>query len=105
MDGVSITPKNPAAPADQGFNLSETAPVASFLSVDNSDDRLQRIVDYFKEDGKELMEADLLWKIRSLETRLGHPSLGEKRIDKIYRYIKLQSQIDGLRQRRDRELR
>lgn len=106
MDGLTVTPKSqPAAPADHGFVRSETAPLAGFFHMDDGDGRLQEIVDYFKETGKELMETDLLWKIRALETKLGLPTLGEKRIDKIHRYIKLQSQIDNLAAMRDKELR
>lgn len=104
-EGVSVTPKAQPVLPSSGFTANETAPLAGFLSADSTDTRLQSIVDFFKEDGKDLMEADLLFKVRALENRLGAPSLGEKRIDKVYRYIKLQSQIDNLSKQRDGELR
>lgn len=105
MDGVTVTTKSPPTEPSQGFTADSTAPVASFLSADPADNRLSEIADFFREEGKDLLQADLLWKLRSLENRLGVPSLGEKRIDKIYRYIKLQSQIDSLSKQRDGELR
>lgn len=104
-DGISITPKAAPAPTDQGFVKDEVSPVAGFLNADKADYRLQSVVDFFKEEGKDLLEADLLWKIRALETKLGLPSLGETRLDKVHRYVKLQGQISSLEKRRDGELR
>lgn len=105
-DGVTVTPKaQPVSPDAGSYVANETAPLVGFLNADASDARLQVIVDFFKEDGKDLMQADLLAKLRNLENRLGIPGLGEKRVDKIYRYIKLQNQMDVLAQQRNRELR
>lgn len=110
-EGITVTPKSaPAAPADQSFTKDETRGLAGFLGVgldttETDKAVLQSIVDYFKADTKELLPADLLAKVRSLEGRLGVPGLGERRLDKIYRYIKLQSQINSLEKQRDSEVR
>lgn len=111
MDGVTVTPKTSPVSPDQGFTADNTRPIASMLGLDTHDisdgdnKSLKDIYDYLRGDAKEMTELELLSKVRSLEQRLGLTSLGERRVDKIYRYVKLQSQIENLEKARDRELR
>ena len=87
------------------------SPIAGLLgldihSIDDTDRAsIYKIYEYVRGDAKEMLEIDLLHKVRELEGKLGMTSLGERRIDKIYRYVKLQSQIDNLTKARDSELR
>lgn len=48
-------------------------------------DAIKNIYDYFKKDSKEY--ADILWKIKETETKLGVPSFGTTRYDKLNAYI------------------
>ena len=110
-DGVVVTAKGSEAPADQGFNVDNIRPIAGLVGLDthNLSDtdtkQLNDIYEFIRGDAKEMTELELLSKVRSLEQKLGLTSLGERRVDKLYRYVKLQSQIDGLERQRDRELR
>lgn len=45
--------------------------------------------------------TEMLWKVRSLETRLGTPKIGISRLQHIYNYMKIDSQIKGLEAKRD----
>lgn len=110
-DAVTVTAKATEAPSDQGFNKDDITPIASFVGLDTHNltdtdsKQLKDIYDFVRGDAKEMTQLELLAKVRSLEQRLGMTSLGERRIDKMFRYVKIQSQIDGLEKQRDRELR
>lgn len=110
-DGIVVTAKSSEAPVDQGFNVDNIRPIAGLVGLDthNLSDtdskQLSDIYDFIRGDAKEMTELELLSKVRGLEQKLGLTSLGERRVDKLYRYVKLQSQIDGLERQRDRELR
>lgn len=105
MDDITVTTKSLAPTPDQAFSKDETGPLASMFGLTNTSDKdgqyLQSIVDYFKEQGKDLLPAELLWKVRSLETKLGSPSLGERRLDMVHRYVTLQGKINSYEQQRD----
>lgn len=110
-DGVTVTSKVSPTESVQTFTKDEVTPIAGLLGLDthnvsDSDSlSIKEIYDYVRGDAKEMSEIELLSKLRTLETRLGMTSLGERRLDKIHRYVKLQSQIEGLEKARDRELR
>lgn len=110
-DGITVTAKGTEAPADQGFNVDNIRPIAGLVGLDThslSDTDTKQLTDiyeFIRGDAKEMTELELLSKVRELEQRLGLTNLGERRVDKLYRYVKLQSQIEGLTKQRDKELR
>lgn len=108
-DGVTVTPKTTLEPTTQGFVKDETNPIAGFLGLENVSDTdsqaLKDIYDFVRGDSKEMTELEMLHKVRELEQKLGLTSLGERRVDKMHRWVKLQSQIDNLVKSRDREMR
>lgn len=111
MDGITVVTKALPIDAPQEFSKDEINPIAGLVGLDthnlNDTDKtsLRAIYDFVRGDSKEMTEMELLHQVRQLENRLGFPNLGERRIDKIYRYVKLQSQIENLTKSRDRELR
>ncbi len=111
MDGISVTPKASPQSVEPGYSADNLHPVAGLLGLDTHNlsgsdtEVLQKIYEFVRGDEKEMTQLELLSKVRSLEQRLGMTSLGERRVDKIYRYVKLQSQIDNLSKQRDGELR
>jgi len=110
-DIVTVVSKPVDAPTTNGYSFNEVNPIAGLLGLDThniSDSDAQTIKsihDFIRGDSKEMTELEMLHKVRELENRLGLTSLGERRLDKIARYVKLQSQIDNLTKSRDRELR
>ena len=54
-------------------------------------EKIKLIVEFAKEGAKD--RADVLWNIKTLESKLGDPAYGSSRIDNLYNYIKLQNQI------------
>lgn len=110
-DGITVTPKSPSVAPSQSYTSDSVTPIAGFLGLDThaindvDSQSLQKIYDFVRGDAKEMTELEMLHKVRELEQRLGMTSLGERRVDKVFRYVKLQSQIDHLSQARDRELR
>ena len=111
MDGISVTPKASAEPTTQNYTTDEIHPIAGLLGLDThalqptDSQALKAIYDFVRGDAKEMTELEMLHKVRTLENRLGLTSLGERRVDKIYRYVKLQGQIDKLESLKTRELR
>lgn len=108
-DTVTVTPKTDLPTADQKYSFNEVRPLAGLLGIstptDNESTMLKEMAEFFRADKKEFTDIELLHEFRQLENRLGFPSLGERRIDKVYRYIKLQRQIDSLTKQRDKEIR
>lgn len=111
MDGVTVVAKASPVAVDGAFVKDNTFPIASYIGLDThkisdaDQQTLQNIYDFVRGDAKEMTELEMLSKIRELENRLGMTSLGERRLDKVARYVKLQSQIDNLSKARDGELR
>jgi len=86
--------------------VADNAPLAGFLNAAPADaDKLSAISDFFKGDKPEFTDIDLLQEVRHLEVKLGAPPLNGRRIDQVYQYVKLQSQIKGLEKQRDAFLR
>lgn len=89
-----------------GFVHVPTTALESFLGASPDDtDKLTQIADFLRSGKSEFTDIDLLQAARSLETRLGLPQIGQKRVDMLYNYAKLQGQIDGLEKERDSLLR
>jgi hypothetical protein len=45
--------------------------------------------------------GDVMLKIRNLENSLGKPSIGESRVDRIWRWVSLQRRINDLHKQQD----
>ncbi len=46
-------------------------------------------------------DVDLLWEIKNLENRIGTPPLGMSRLQHVYNFMRINSQIQGLERERD----
>lgn len=80
----------------------DNQPLIGFLNAAPADsDKINAIADFFRGDEKEFTDIDLLQAVRHIESRLGTPALNERRVDRIYQYIKLQGTIDNLSKERD----
>ncbi len=63
------------------------------------DEKLATIWGYVKSKGGERGISDVIWDVINMEQTLGSPRLGETRIDKLYKYVKLridEARIQGL---------
>lgn len=104
--GVSITPKVKTDVTRSDFTHSDTLPIANYLGADTSDDntnsQVKKIAQYLRGDKKEFTDADALFALRSLEDKLGMPAMGETRLTRVYRYVSIQGQIDGLEKEKQR---
>ncbi len=110
-EGIVVTAKQSSAPVDVSYIADEITPIAGLVGLDthnlNDADKqsIKEIYDFVRGDAKEMTELEMLHKVRELEQKLGMTSIGERRIDKIHRYVKIQAQIQNLEKARDRELR
>jgi hypothetical protein len=110
-EGITVSSKSAAGDVSSDYNFDEIRPIAGLVGLDthNLSDpdkaSIKSIYDFIRGDSPEMTDLELLHKVRELENRLGMTTLGERRLDKITRYVKLQSQIQGLEKQRDRELR
>jgi len=106
---VSVVAKSTPVAPTQEHSYDEIHPIAGLLGLDTkalttSDTaNLKAVYDFVRADAPEMTELELLHKVRQLENKLGFTSLGERRIDRVFRYVKLQSQISNLEKVRDRE--
>jgi hypothetical protein len=105
-EAVHIELKTPVG-GQLGSFVMDNQPLAGFLNADRGSDtdKLSAIADFFRGDQKEFTDIDLLQAVRHIEARLGTPELNERRVDRIYRYVTVQRQIDGLTKERDHLLR
>lgn len=65
--------------------------------------KLEQIWGFFAHESESI--GDLLYKLRSQESRLGSPAIGQSRLDKVLDYIKVSRSIESDEQRRDAMLR
>lgn len=56
------------------------------------DKMLQEIWSFAAEKGQTNDISDIIWNVINLEGTIGAPRLGESRLDKLYRYVKLRRQ-------------
>ena len=62
------------------------------IPTKEQDEQLQTVWSYIKQQGEERPISDLIWEVINLEQTIGAPKLGESRLDKLYRYVKLRIQ-------------
>lgn len=46
-------------------------------------------------------DVDMLWEIKHIENRIGTPPIGMTRLQHVYNFISINSQIQGLEKERD----
>lgn len=82
---ITTVPINP--------NPTEHLVIADRFNVTNptkeESHKLQTIWDYIKARGSEKETRDLIWDVINLEGVVGSPRLGETRLDKVYKYVRL----------------
>lgn len=104
-ESIEVEFKTPVGDA-LGSYVRDNSPLAGFLGAISKDaDKLSAISDFFRGDQKEFTDIDLLQAVRHIEARLGTPELNERRVDRVFRYITIQRQMDGLEKERDTLLR
>lgn len=100
-----IEPKQPsesiehAGPQGEGRSVDVASQqLAGYFSINNPSGtdaeqiaEIGRILGFSMEN-----PAQLLWQMRNLESRIGAPQLGMSRLQHVYNYIKLDSQIRDL---------
>lgn len=78
--------------AEVAFDDIDAYQLGKFLSVDplNQDymGKMKEMSDWAKSQGAK-NSSDIMMKIRDIEVKLGSPNFGEKRIPRIYNYVKL----------------
>ena len=103
-EAVQVELKAPISGQSLPFT-HDNQPLAGFLNATGGRTgdatKLDAIADFFRGDEKEFTDIDLLQAVRHIESRLGTPELNERRIDRIFRYVTLQHQIDNLGKERD----
>ncbi len=100
-EAVVVEMKTPIS-GQLGAFTHDNQPLAGFLNAAPKDtDKLSAIADFFRGDEKEFTDIDLLQAVRHIESRLGTPQLNERRVDRVFRYVQIQRQIDGLAKERD----
>lgn len=77
-----------------------------FFGVEGTDSRetildIARLVD----GGKGLDIVDIMWEIKNLEGRIGAPPLGMSRLQHLYNFVKIDSQISKLRKQQEAYMR
>lgn len=107
-DDITIVAKSTETPTETHVD-NDTAPVASYLDILNPNEtdshQLKTLVEFLRGDAKEMTQSELLHQLRHLELKLGEPRIGERRIERLYRYAKLNAQIKGLESERNALLR
>lgn len=100
-EAVQVELKVPESMSKHAF-VKDNQPLAGFLNASSSDnDKLSAIAEFFRGDKPEFTDIDLLQAVRGIEARLGTPELNERRVDRIFRYVQIQRQIDGLEKERE----
>ncbi len=105
-EAVTVEFKTPIG-GSLGSFVHDNSPLAGFLHADRSSDldKLSTIADFFRGDQKEFTDIDLLQAVRHIEARLGTPTINERRVDQVLRYVTIQKQMDSLEKERDALLR
>lgn len=100
-DGITAIPKTDSTSTTQSSEPAvvkdDTAPLQRYFGVDgDSEGKLKTIYETLRSDKPEYNEIDLLTDLRGTIQKLGAPALGESVLDMVYRYSKIQNQINSL---------
>lgn len=103
-----IGPQTPAEPTvavgnptndDQPFTAKPFAPLVGFLELGESEltnktqTALSEIWEYLSKETNSELISDRLMALRSLESRLSPPKIGQSRFYKVHQYIKAQQEV------------
>lgn len=59
------------------------------IPTKEENEKLQTIWSWVKQKGGERPIQDVIWDVINLEGTIGSPNLGQTRLDKLYKYVKL----------------
>lgn len=89
--------------------VDEFSSLTSMFDVDNPSEQereqLKTIWEWAKNSTDQKTIPSILYAVQQLENRLSSPSVDETRLNKIYRYVELQRQVDMATKRRDEMMR
>lgn len=98
-----------SSPSAIASDVDHSTPLAGFLSISEPTaeqrEQLKAVWAYAENSTEDKSTASLLYAIQKIENRLSSPRLGETRLDKVYRYVKLQKQVDIATKMRDNMMR
>jgi hypothetical protein len=99
-EAVHIELKTPIMGSNTSF-VHDNQPLVGFLNASPSDtDKITAIADFMRGDKQEFTDIDLLQAVRGIEARLGTPAINERRVERLYRYVQIQKQMDSLEKER-----
>lgn len=81
--------------------VAETLGIENFSDMEKYKNEIKMISDYVHEQGGEDM-MDFEWKVKQLEMRIPTPSLGEKRISNLARYVYLLTENKRIKEQIDK---
>lgn len=88
----SRPPENVTTVASSTDSVEHMA-IAQRFNIDTptkeENEKLQTIWSWVKQKGGERSTSDVIWDVINLEGTVGSPKLGETRLDKIYKYVRL----------------
>ena len=98
---ISNNPQQSFTVDNLPIDLARYFSVNPFKADDKSKKQLTDILKWSQPEGEDLSLGDVLQKLRKLEQRLGTPTSGETRQDKVWNYLKMDSYVKEARKRRD----
>jgi len=107
---ISTTSSIPISNPSSSFeHRNDSYDVFRFFSVDPFQNKDPYVAKQINEIGKWAKEGsrdagESLWKIKKMETKLGIPTTGETRYNKMYNYIKMARITEGLEKERNMQL-
>jgi hypothetical protein len=81
--------------------VAETLGIENFSDMEKYKNEIKMISDYVHEQGGEDI-MDFEWKVKQLEMRIPTPSLGEKRISNLARYVYLLTENKRIKEQIDK---
>jgi len=89
--------------ANSGVNVAiNQLQVQSYFGIQEGTEEQKVLVDLMRILNGESKEiGDLLWEIKSLESRLGTPPLGMSRLRHLFNYVKVNTELKKLEKERD----
>jgi hypothetical protein len=66
-------------------------------------EKLEKIWEFFGDESESI--GDLMYKLRTQESRLGSPAIGQSRLNKVYQYVTISQRIKSDEKTRDSLLR
>ena len=101
---VEARPDNAIATENTGAsgNINDTQ-LQGFFGIQTPNNGEQKTLDEITRllDGNSMDSVDFLWTIKNTENRIGTPPLGTSRLQHVYNFIKINSQIVDLERERD----